>query len=236
MKNKVLSILVAFMVAFNGVAFSDIFPGEYIYAEDVTVEDSGDYYTGTDVETVLQEIGAGSVLSHGDMTDMPDAGGTNSDHDARYYTKTEIGSTTLGSSGSELVGLPSLDATNATVRTFVDGVSSSLYYTGGLITENSALDGTIDISEISGAIKLTTTGLTMASFTISAATGTAVVSGNNWICADLNTDTPIFTVVQANPNHSTVFPIGRVYKDAESHLHIAQGGHEFTDFPELRER
>lgn len=31
-------------------------------------------------------------LAHGDLSDMPDTGGTNSDHDARYYTETEVDS------------------------------------------------------------------------------------------------------------------------------------------------
>ncbi len=32
----------------------------------------------------------GFALDHGDLVDMPDSGGTNSDHDSRYYTETEI--------------------------------------------------------------------------------------------------------------------------------------------------
>ena len=30
------------------------------------------------------------VLAHTDLSDMPDSGGTNSDHDGRYYTKAEV--------------------------------------------------------------------------------------------------------------------------------------------------
>ena len=29
-------------------------------------------------------------LAHADLSDMPDVGGTNTDHDARYYTETEM--------------------------------------------------------------------------------------------------------------------------------------------------
>ena len=35
--------------------------------------------------TILEE-----AIAHADLTDMPDVTGTNSDHDARYYTETEI--------------------------------------------------------------------------------------------------------------------------------------------------
>ena len=66
------------------------------------------------------------LFAHSDLTDMPDASGTNADHDARYYTETEIDSTTVGSSGASLVGLNSLDATALTVQLSIDG--TRLYY------------------------------------------------------------------------------------------------------------
>jgi hypothetical protein len=107
--------------------------GGKIQANKVSVTDSGSYYTSTDVEGALQEIGSGAVggastfldltdtpdsyasqalkfvrvksdatglefatgaevLSHSDLDDMPDIGGTNSDHDARYYTESETDS------------------------------------------------------------------------------------------------------------------------------------------------
>ena len=52
--------------------------------------------------------------------------------------KATIRNTAPGNSGASWVGLPSLDDTIATVRTFIDGVSSSLYYTGGTVNENAA--------------------------------------------------------------------------------------------------
>jgi len=30
------------------------------------------------------------ILTHANLSDMPDTGGTNTDHDARYYTETEV--------------------------------------------------------------------------------------------------------------------------------------------------
>ena len=35
----------------------------FFKADDVTVTDVGDYYTGTDLETILQEIGAAAALN-----------------------------------------------------------------------------------------------------------------------------------------------------------------------------
>jgi len=30
------------------------------------------------------------IIAHADLTDMPDVGGTNDDHDERYFTETEV--------------------------------------------------------------------------------------------------------------------------------------------------
>ena len=38
----------------------------YDYAEDIGIEDAGSYYTGTEVETALQELGAGTVVTETD--------------------------------------------------------------------------------------------------------------------------------------------------------------------------
>jgi len=166
--------------------------------------------------------------------DLTDGGETNLHiHDDRYYTETEISSTTLGSSGASLVGLNSLDGTATSVQLSVDGVNSSMYHSGGLITENSALDGTIDISECTGAIKTSADNeaTEMGAFTISALVGQALSSGKNIICVDYSLGTPAFSIETSEPNHSTVFPLGSVYKDDESHLHILQEGHSFLGMP-----
>jgi len=178
------------------------------------------------------DLGSGDIDTTGDITGGNVTSGESPGHlhDDRYYTEAEISSNTEGSSGSELVGLPSLDATPATLRTFIDGVSSSLYYTGGIITENSALDGTVDISEVSGAIKLGSNE-EMATFTISAIIGMSLTGdGSNTIIIDYDGGTPIFGSTQSEPNHSTVFSLGSAYREATTnHLHIVQGGHSFTD-------
>lgn len=50
------------------------------------------------VKRISPEIGfalpaeIAETLAHADLSDMPDVGGTNTDHDARYYTETEVDS------------------------------------------------------------------------------------------------------------------------------------------------
>ena len=34
--------------------------------------------------------GLREIIAHADLSDMPDVGGTNTDHDARYYTEAEV--------------------------------------------------------------------------------------------------------------------------------------------------
>ncbi len=108
---------------------------------------------------------------------------------------------------------------------------SSFYYTGGLVTENSNLDGTIDISECSGWIKTTDSAIgEMESFTVEADSAIALSAGNNIVCVNYNSGSPQFKIETVDPNHTTIFPIGQAYK-ATNHLHLIQSGHRFTDLP-----
>ena len=49
---------------------------------------SGKYTRVNSTEDGLEFVSTTETLAHSDLTDMPDLSGTNSDHDARYYTKT----------------------------------------------------------------------------------------------------------------------------------------------------
>ncbi len=152
--------------------------------------------------------------------------------DSRYYLQTELNSTTIGSSGASLIGYNALNSTPVQVQVYRDKTGSALYGNGGLITENSALDGTIDISQALVALK-TTDDIDgeMVSATISATTSFALDSGINVISVDYNGGTPQFVKSTTPPNKTTIIPLGKVYKDDNNHLHIWQGGSSFTGFP-----
>jgi hypothetical protein len=47
-------------------------------------------FFATNLNDAVEEIASGERLYHWGLIDMPDLSGTNSDHDARYYTETEI--------------------------------------------------------------------------------------------------------------------------------------------------
>ena len=131
------------------------------------------------------------------------------------------------------IPIATLNGTAPQMQMFVDGTQSSQYYSGGIVTENSALDGTIDITELTGYIKKTddNEAMSMGSFTISAVSAHALSSGINIICVDYNSGTPIFSYETTIPNKTTKFPVARVYKDVNSHLHIVQGGSKFLGLP-----
>jgi len=66
----------------------------------IGVEDAGGYFSGTTVEAVLQEMGsAGSGTSHASLTGLDQ-----DDHDAVYYSHTDLNSTGA-TSGASLIGL-----------------------------------------------------------------------------------------------------------------------------------
>lgn len=73
------------------------------------------------IKVVDDGSGLGKVvldeINHGDLSDMPDIGGRNPDHDARYYTKTELGSNSNGE-GASLISIE--DAMNLFTATEVE--------------------------------------------------------------------------------------------------------------------
>jgi len=69
----------------TSVAFTDLtdVPSSYLGGANKFVRVKGD-------ETGLEFTTSSESMAHVDLTDMPDIGGTNSDHDARYYTEAEV--------------------------------------------------------------------------------------------------------------------------------------------------
>lgn len=72
--------------------------GLTIYDEFILLGDTPATYAGqkgkyprvNDDEDGLEFAGTTETMAHVDLTDMPDTGGINSDHDARYYTQSQI--------------------------------------------------------------------------------------------------------------------------------------------------
>ena len=145
----------------------------------------------------------------------------------------EVASGTIGSSGASLVAINTINGTEPDLQMFVDGTQSSQYYSGGIVTKNSANDGTIDITAITGYIKREddNEAMNMGSFEIAEVSGQALSSGINMVCVDYDGGTPIFSIETSLPNRTTIFPFSRVYKDDNDHLHIVQGGNKFLGLP-----
>ena len=94
----------------------------------------------------------GEAIAHGDLNDMPDTGGTNTDHDARYYTESEVASLFLKldqSTPQTITASPIFDF----------GVSTQLAYFDALKKLTSSAKLTFDGTKISnlGYIKFDTT-------------------------------------------------------------------------------
>ena len=112
-----------------------------------------------------------------------------------YFSGVAFASGTIGSSGASQVGLNTLNGDIPQMQMFVDGTQSSQIYSGGVVTENAALNGTIDITEITGYIKRSADNeaMDMGSFEISAVSSAALAAGINYVCVNYNSGTPIVT-------------------------------------------
>ena len=174
-----------------------------VSAVDIPIADSGSHFTGEEVETALQEI----------------------------YPAFASG--TVGSSGVSLIGINTYTGDVPNMQTFVNGTQSSQLYSGGVISENAALDGTIDITEIVGYIKgeADNESFVGGSFTIAASSANALSTGANFINVTYNSGTPILSITTIPPNFSNTFAFAIVYKDVNSHLHISQGISNYLGLP-----
>ena len=117
------------------------------------VQRNVDLSVNTLVVGALQITASGNILTNtilGNLINLQNgtdfSNGTNSHtHDGRYYTKTQIGSTTGGTAGSTLVGddasYTHFTPSAATVKGALSGIDSAL----GAISAASALDGTFRI-------------------------------------------------------------------------------------------
>ena len=99
-------------IVWNGTNFifgSDIVTSGTITVEGTTITVSGTTVSGTQLATLTDGSNADAlhahtvVTTHSGLSDMPSA--DNTDHDGRFYTKTELGSTVSGTSGASLIGV-----------------------------------------------------------------------------------------------------------------------------------
>lgn len=119
------------------------------------------------------------IIAHGDLTDMPDVAGTNSDHDARYYTQAQLGSI-IAPSGASLIGVA--DAGGFFVGADVEAVLQEIV---AVILPGAylRLDGTnVPTANYAWTTNLVTTGtlqggiITDGTFSITGGVGTGLVS------------------------------------------------------------
>jgi len=123
--------------------------------------------------------------------------------------------------------------TYTNIQELINNTQSSMYINGtDHITENSALNGTIDISTVIGYIKISDSPIaSIKAFEISGTTGMSLDTGINYIYIDYNSGTPIFGHKTTPPNHTTEIVLGKVYKESgTNYLHILNGGQNFADF------
>ena len=152
-----------------------------------------------------------------------------------YVNSVGLSDGTVGSSGAGLIGINAINGTTPNMQMFVDGTQSSQIYSGGVVSENAALNGTIDVTAITGYIKRSADNeaVDMGSFELDAVAGQALSSGVNWICVDYDGSPPVLLVTN-NPaliNYSTVFAFAIAYKDVNNHVHITQGISNYLGLP-----
>ena len=122
-----------------------------------------------------------AVMYHTDLLDMPDASGTVSDHDARYYTKTEVGSVASGTSGAALIGVYDelINSSSGSVQGVLADFDTTLFDLSadiGLIEGNYLpIDGSIPLS---GTLTITESIIISGTEFTGADVGTLVGGGN----------------------------------------------------------
>ena len=156
---------------------------------------------------------------HGHLLGLDDG-----DHDAVYYTETELGATTQGhTSGADLIGIPILnDATNKTVHEFINLFGSAGRATGGAVT--AGVGETVDVAEGTGFIKaLDEDDAELMSCDWVAAASQAITTdsvryvGIEYVDAD---NSPVVVVREAEDwDLDTDFPLAKVINDGGS-IHI----------------
>lgn len=166
------------------------------------------------------------AISHADLDDMPDVGGTNTDHDLRYWTLAtdqtlltgdKSGSFDLTTSGEIKNSQQSLGTpTYSTYNDFFNSTMSAGRKTGGAITD--AGSQTVNVAAGTGFIKATDDdNAQVLFFNWSASNGIAIPTDTiRYIGVKYNSGSPIVTVETDNAwDLDTEFPLGSVINQAD---------------------
>jgi len=116
------------------------------------------------------------------------------------------------------------------VQDYVNSQQSSTYFSGGVVTENAALDGTVDITQVEGMIKIDDNDFgTIKFFTLMAQTAVALSTGDNYICIDYNSGAPEISILSSEPSGASIFIIYRAYMNSSDHMVISKCGSDFSN-------
>jgi hypothetical protein len=176
--------------------------------------DTSEWQYSNDGSTFV-DIRGPEALSHSDLSDMPDTDGTNSDHDARYYTETELGSTTSGSAGCTKLGIPIISgATYTTQCDFNKLFGSAGRASGGTITD--AGSETVNVAAGTGFIKATDSDTAeLLSFDWAASNGISVPTNTvRYIGIQYGTPPTVISQATQTWDLDTTFPLGSVINQA----------------------
>ena len=199
---KISSFLLILSIIFSvSIARADIF-GSTQAAEDIEIDDSGDYYTGEDVETALQEIGSGTTLDNRylklDQTTPQTVTGTIGADDFKVYDFS--------------LGTP----TYSTLNDFMKLAMSSGRISGGTITDAGSQQ--VNVAAGTGWIKATDSDTAdLMFFDWSALNGNAIPTNTvRYIGVKYNNGTPVVTVETDNTwDLDTEFPLGSVINQSD---------------------
>ena len=160
----------------------------------------------------------GGAINHNDLLDMPSS--TNSNHDGRYYTETELSSTD-SNSGASLIGISTWNsATYNNVQDWMNTTQSAGLLSGGIITDSGS--GQIDVSAGTGFVKSTNSEIGVTKFLDWETTTNIELTDNtkNTVYIDgADQLVKVTTTPKTTLDYTTKFPIGAVFR-VGTELHI----------------
>ncbi len=168
-----------------------------------------------------------SLLDHGNLesSSLDDA-----DHNASYYTETEIGDTVSPNSGATLMGMASISgSTFSTVQDMQNIFHSSGRATGGVVTDNG--NDTIAVTAGAGTIKATVGTTSEILFFDWAANASMSVPADTtrFVGVEYNAGSPQLVVrTSDNFDSDTDFVLASLVNEAST-IHISEEEHNVGD-------